>query len=789
MTGNQAQRQRSFFYTVPAAAAVWLCLVSLALGQGLQARFTTVAGQVIDATGLPIPGASVTLRNILTGLSQQQRADGAGHYSFPALRSGRYWVAASHTGLSDQGRLVEVGEAEGPGDINLCLPVAGISQQVTVVSSARVEELQQESAIKVEAVTREQIRDTGYERVSDVLAEIPGVVIRNNAPGGLVGGEQIQGVDSREVLVLQDGLPVIGARGIRSGILNLDRQDVGKLERVEVVKGAASALYGSDAIGGVINMITREPSGPMDFDLSLLGGSLGSFDGRVNLGTRWKNLSFFTNLGNHRGDAYGLIPGSRATVGPNFERNDVLTKIRYTLGPRASLGFAATAYHNHQTGLSSTSGALILGTSNDSVQSYGLTGDFLLTKSTILQTRAYAARYDENSRQDLADGNAPSFGFANLNERYHRLDATLSQQLGAWQLLQGGVEWVQDLYRGANRLLGDNAGQQVTTNDVWLQYRMQPARSLTLTLGGRYQHHSLYGGHAVPKAGIVYQLNDHWSLRGSYGKGFRAPDLGQLYYRFANPSIFYQVIGNPTLRPETSESFTAGVLYQQSRYRLGLDLFRHNLNDLIASYNAGTPQTPDQLAAILQPYGVPLSFNPLLNRLTYVYLNLNRAYTEGFELHGDVKMTREVTLQSAYTFLEAVDRATGLVLPQRHRHQGYIKAEYNNPRGGVLANVRGTFFSKWALNPALGTYAYGYQIWDLYASKKLVSGLEVYGAIDNLADRTDRKLRNPIPSFDRPDYGRTFRIGLRYSFHREKIRDLPMGEIPNNRFRQRLLRQ
>src|SRR5262249_49173642 len=143
---------------------------------------------------------------------------------------------------------------------------------------------------------------------------------------------------------------------------------------------------------------------------------------------------------------------------------------------RAALGFAATAYHNHQEGLTNSSAGLTIGTSNDSTQSYALTGDFLLSSTTTLQARAYAARYDENSRSDYADLHAPTFGFANLNERYHRLDATISQQAGQWQMLQGGVEWAQDVYRGANRLVGDNAGQQVTTNDVWIQDRLQPFR-------------------------------------------------------------------------------------------------------------------------------------------------------------------------------------------------------------------------------------------------------------------------------------------------------------------------
>ena len=95
-----------------------------------------------------------------------------------------------------------------------------------------------------------------------------------------------------------------------------------------------------------------------------------------------------------------------------------------------------------------------------------------------------------------------------------------------------------------------------------------------------------------------------------------------------------------------------------------------------------------------------------------------------------------------------------------------MKADYSIPRLGISENVRAMFFSKWPLNPALGTYAYGYQICDLYASKRLPYGLQAFGTINNFADSTDKKLSLPTPTFDRPDYGRTFRIGLRYEFRR-----------------------
>lgn len=723
-----------------------------------------IGGRLTDPSGAVVPGALIDLIAEPSDIRRSVHSSQEGTYRFIDIPSGRYRLSIHAEGFNTQ--LSEPFAVSGNISRDIKLTVGTIAQEV-IISGSRIAELQEESPTKVEVVSRAQIRDTGYERVSDVLGEIPGVVVRSGSSGA-VGGEQIQGIDSRQVLLLQDGLPIVGARGIKSGIVNLNRQDVGKLEQVEVAKGAASALYGSDAIGGVINLITREPSNPLDLNVSMSGGSLGSVDGRVDVGTRWKKLTFFTDLESHRQDAYTLLPRSQTTVGPETRRNDGLGKLRYAFNERVSLGFTASAYHNHQIGTNASEASLVKGTSNDSVQSYALVADFLPTNTTTIQARAYTSRYDENSRSDLIGSNAPSYGFANLNERYHRLDTTISQQLGRWQLLQGGYEWVQDQYRGANRIVGDNAGQQITTNDVWIQDRIQPFRNLTLTVGGRSQNHSLYGNHLVPKAGLVYRLSDRWIVRASFGKGFRAPDLGQLYYRFANPSSFYQVIGNPNLRTETSTSISAGVMYRAQRYRVGVNLFRHNLNDLIDSYVAGTPTTPQQMAALLARYGIPATFSPLLNRMTFIYLNLNRAYTQGFELDGDVSLTRQLRMQAAYTFLQAEDRATGLLLPQRHKHQGYVKAEYDNSRWGLLANVRGTFFSKWPLSPDMGTYAYGYRVWDVYASKFLPGGLQLFGAIDNLADSRDRKLTGAMPTFDRPDYGRTARIGLRFALVRRE---------------------
>jgi outer membrane receptor for ferrienterochelin and colicins len=713
--------------------------------------------QALDPSQSAVSGAVITARHRTSGQSVACVTGSQGTCELALRVPGPYQIEAAAEGLEGSSAY-ELKPSSG--DLTIQLGAKKLQQAITVVSGSRHEELREQSPTLVEAVTRQQMLSTGYERVSDVLQEIPGVLVRRGSTS-TVGGEQIQGIDSRQVLVLQDGLPVVGARGIKSGAINLNRQTSDRLARVEVAKGSGSSLYGSDAMGGVINLITREPSLPFEGGLSLSGGSLGMVDGRFDLGGRTDRLSYFFNYGESRLDAYRLIPGSTTTVGPDTRRRDGLFKTRYQFHPNFSLAFTANAYHNRELGENLSETGPVSGIANDSTQTYALVADWILDAATTVQVRGYAARYNENNLTTPI-GQPGGASTANLNERLNRLDATIARMLTSRHFLQGGVEWSQTLYRGANRLVGDDVGQQVTTTDTWLQDKWTVHPRLTFTFGGRVTAHSLFGSAAVPKAGAVLRLTESWILRGSFGMGFRAPDLGQLYFRFANPANFYQVIGNPNLNPEHSRTFQVGALYRRQNYRLGLTLFRNDIRDLIDSRLVGTPRSAAELNGILDAWGIPGFFNPLLNRQTFIYLNQARIYTQGIELDGEYAFSRNLRAGGAYTFLNAVDRNTGLALPQRHRHHGQIRADYVIPNLGLTTNVRGTFFSHWLLNAATGTRGLPFQIWDTYVAKDLPRGVQMFLAIDNLNDSTDAKLRQPVPTFDRPDYGRTFRVGLRY---------------------------
>lgn len=798
---------RRFRFRLPRRLHLPILLISVcavfptrSMGQGTSPTVQhggQIRGHISDPARLAVPGAAVTVRNVLSGASSITTTAPDGSFHFGGLDSGSYVLTASASGLVLTPQQVELkaGEALDTGELQLFL--SGTQEKV-VVSASRVTELQDEAPTKVLLVTKNEIQNTGYERVGEVLSEVPGVVTRAQSYGvGLVGGEQIDGLDSKETLVLLDGLPFVGARGIKEGYIDLNQQDVGKLDRVEVVKGAASALYGTDALGGVINLISREPTEPLEINATTSGGSLGRIDTRLGIGGQWKKLTSFLDLEHHQRDAYALITNDPTTTGAYENRQDLLLKLRYAFTPRAALGFTSSAYANHDRGLGMTTAVDPSGPanftntptalrSNDSTQTYALVGDFVPTQSMTLQVRGYSSQYNEDSNSRLIESGVegPEFDLGNLNETYRRADATIGQQWGSRQFLQGGYEWVRDEYRGDNRIVGGNAGQELRTNDVWLQDRIQPLRKLLLTVGGRYQNNSSYGGHAVPKVGAVYRLNDHFTIRGAFGEGFRAPYLGELYYHLLHLDYGYQVIGNPTLRPETSQSYSAGAAFTAGRYQMSLNLFRNNLrnlinNVLVCNATSGQDCSGSALVQLLSQYGIPQSFDYDTTGaalFTFINLNVDRAFTEGLDVDGRVALTPSLALSGAYTYLEAVDSVTHSWLPYRSRHQGHIKLEYAKPRWGLVTNIRATFFSKWPTETGPGTtstdYAYGYQIWNLYVSKSLGRGIRAFGAIDNFANSRDRKLTQAQPSYDRPDYGRTFRVGFQYTFPQREQRDL-----------------
>jgi outer membrane receptor for ferrienterochelin and colicins len=563
--GGLAMKRRSPPSAVAGALfATFLCLAGATVGaaQSTRARLTdaALAGTVHDASGAVIPRPTVTVRHERSGLEHVAESHADGSFVVRRLSAGAFVVTISAPGFAS---VVERVEVPGTAPLMVTLSPAPIIEQVTVVSASRQEELREALNARVDVVTRSRIDETGgHETVGEILRELPGVVTRRGSETAGSAGEQIQGIDSRQVLVLIDGQPIVGARGIkRGGVINLDRQSTARLERVEVVKGAASALYGSDALGGVINLISREPSSPLDLNVAVAGGSLGMLDTRFDGGFKRDRTFGIFSVERHEHDGFDLTPGTFDTTGAPYRRYDALAKLQHQFAPSFSFGGLLTGYHNDMGGRSNGE----LGPQEDDVReqalSLNLAGNWLVGTTTTIEARGYASSYSEDATGRLAPPRSTALEPGTLDQRFVKTDVSLAHAIGSRQMLQAGVEWSRDHYEGTNRLRDEAAGHQAETAVAWVQHRWSATTRLTTTLGVRVDRRSKFETAASPKMAANYRVTDNLRARASYGRGFRAPDLGQLYYRFLSPSNIYQVVGNPALEPEFADSWQFGTEY------------------------------------------------------------------------------------------------------------------------------------------------------------------------------------------------------------------------------------
>jgi outer membrane receptor for ferrienterochelin and colicins len=735
-----------------------------------------IAGVVRDPSGAGIPRPTIVVREEPAGLDAVREGRSDGSFDLPRLAPGRYVLTFSAPGFSTAVHTVNVPQTE---PVVVTLSPAPVVEHVTVVSASRQEELRESLNTRVDVVTRSRIEETGgQETVGEVLRELPGVITRRGSETAGAAGEQIQGIESRQVLVLVDGQPIVGARGIkRGGVLNLDRQSTARLERVEVVKGAASGLYGSEALGGVINLITREPSAAFDATVALSGGNFGVVGSRVDTGFKRERTSGFFSLERHQHDGFDLTPETFDTTGAPYRRFDGMAKLQHQLTSSLSVGGLATGYTNDTGGRSDGE----LGPQEDDIRDRAvganLTARWMVGPRTTIDARTYLSRYSERSEGRLAPPRSTPLDPGSLDERYHKFDVVVAHTPGSRHLLQGGIEWSRDHYEGTNRVRDELGGNQADTAVLWGQHRWNPTSRLTTTIGARVDRRSEFETAVSPKVAASFRVAEGLQARVSYGRGFRAPDLGQLYYRFLSPSNFYQVIGNPTLSPEYAHSWQVGAEFTTPgrRARLGVNAFRNDVTDLIDSVNLGFVATPAQLTELLAREGLDPSFRPALGRLVLTYRNLFDVVTQGVEFDTEAAATRSISVGGAYTYLSARDTAADVALTGRHPHHGYVRISWQPEHIGFRASLRGTFFSSWIAARATvsgvvqDTVAPRFALWDGFLSQRIGRGLSAFLAVDNLANSQDPNRGVLLPNgtrapLYRPDAGRTARVGVQWSF-------------------------
>jgi outer membrane receptor for ferrienterochelin and colicins len=722
------------------AAVLAFLIAALALTAAAGAADGSLSVTVRDNYGV-VPHAVVRATSAATGVGQRAVADHEGVARFAALPAGTYEVRAAFPGFADTAEPAVAVAEGGAKSLELVLGVAQLSTSLMVETANRREQLLLDVAEPVTLIEKTQIEDTGARSAKDLLVEQNGSGIQVNAGGGQ-GYISINGIPNKGVLVLLNGRRYLGKDA--NGNLNLEELRLANIERIEVVKGAGSALYGSDALGGVVNFITSQPSERgITNSLTLSGGSYDDY--RVDDSLSWRGGRGGVSLGG----GYRTYDGfDLESCTPERQASTACKPNPQTIGQPPSTYWNASGtadfeitkkvvarvfgdYQLREVRDYFFSGATQLAStvydSERDLTRYTLSPevDFLLSPRTGFNaTYTYGKYLRDETRVFVSDGRVvPQAPWREWNQEAKLTARHGWQAFGREHPLQGGYEYRNEkLSRGslapATGPGGDNpfgiAEKGRDINVLWGQQELNVTSRLKLTAGLRYDDYSDFGHEWSPKAEAVLTLAPEHRLRGSFGHGFRPPYFNELYLN--TPPFF---VGNPDLVPEVSDGFTGGYTFAGKAAQVSVDGYYTKVKNGIIFF---------QLTPSL-----------------YTYRNIDRYNSKGVNVAASVDLPWGFTPSVAYAYNKR-ENPEGAEVGGYPNHSGFVKLLWANPRLGLRANLRGQVNGK--VPPgADGTYQPSYDLWSAQVSKRFASlgayGVNVYAQVDNIFDEGDIFLANP----------------------------------------------
>jgi outer membrane receptor for ferrienterochelin and colicins len=532
--------------------------------------------------------------------------------------------------------------------------------EVYVVTGSRTEQAISDTVVVTEVVTREQIEAAGAEDASQVLDGMTGVEIVRTFRGA---GVRMQGLDSEYVLVLIDGQRVIGRR---DGVLDLSRIPAERIERIEVVKGAASALYGSDAIAGVINIITRQPQDPFSAEGHLSYGSRNTLAGSTVLGVKRERWSVGADLGWHSTDGYDWDPSDPGTDGNQVRQATADIGADGKINEDWRVSADASYLQRDSQGVDQTGPATF--DRRNLVEEAGarLGSENILGARSKLRSHLSGSLLRDQYLLDQQGSDALD-NYEESQEILVQLDSQLDWVLGELQFLSLGVEGSTELM-DSPRLSrpGERYRLAAFAQD---EFRLLSEDQLAIVPSARVDMDSWFGVHPTPRLALRYDPWPSLALRLAGGQGFRAPVFKEMFLYFENPSASYQVEGNPDLKPETSFNVSAGVEWAPvDAVQLRVDLFRNQLENMIA-YGLVEDATSTSYAR-------------------WSYVNVADALTQGVELAGSAKLCEGARLDLGYTFTHTWDGENERPLDGRAPHRGNAGLALTHAGWGLSGSLR-----------------------------------------------------------------------------------------------------
>jgi outer membrane receptor protein involved in Fe transport len=734
-----------------------------------------IAGVVLDQAGAPVTGAEVSLMSGASELAETS-TDGAGEFSFDAFATREASVVVVRArGFQTLERKLNGGQT-GAATLRLVLAPAPLSEQLTVTAT-RTETRLGDTAASVVTLSSAELETTAALTLDDALRQVAGFQLFRRA-GSRTANPTTQGVSLRgtgasgasRALVLADGIPLNDPFG---GWINWGRVPRESVSRVEVLRGGFSHLYGSGALGGVVNILTRKATAPV-VSLEVSYGSQRTPDASLFIGGRKGRFGATLAAEIFRTDGYISVDEDtrgRADTRAASRRASLDLMLDYESNREARF-FFRTSYFGE-----SRANGTPLQTNRTHLRQWSAGGDWSRASLGNFNVRAYGGTqvYDQIFSAVAADRNSETLTrvqrvpsqFAGLSAQWTRSFAarhTLVAGFDAREVRGASDELVFAQGRAAS-LVG--AGGRERSTGVFVEEIAQLTSRLTLAGGVRFDRWRNYRAQNAtrplnsntqinatlfadrtetafsPQGSLLYKARENVALVASIYRAFRQPTLNELYRSFRVGDVL--TLANENLR---AERLTGG------EFGVNTNLFKHRLDTRAVIF----------WTEIARPVAnVTLTATPAL--ITRQRQNLGRTRSGGLELELDARLRRHWALTGGYLFaaarvveFPADTKLEGLRLPQVARHQLTFQLRYTNPARfnfGLQGRFAGAQFDDDLNRFRLERFF----TLDALASRRLTHAVELFAAAENLLDARYSIGRTPVRTIAPPA---ALRFGLRF---------------------------
>ena len=633
------------------------------------------------------------------------------------------------------------------------------------------------TATPVRVLSSQEIHEQGITTFDGALTRM--MPQASMAPSSMGSFLRLNGLGNKYILILINGQKLSGDI---SNNVDLNRINMSRVKRIEVLDGAASSLYGSDAIAGVINIITDQPT--QDF-ISVTSDTRVSGHGvlteSVGLDIYKNGFGSYTSFSYDKADSYrnndleykkGSDTETQVSISPLFTgyRSNILGQ-KFTYAPSQHLALNAgldysykitdrpgtredvtggTDYEMRYKGFRWNIGGIYKFTSKNSLQADFVVDRFRYGKEYDVETDIYKkGDYVQSKKQRMMEG---------------QLKAILSLTTNSTTIF--GANWRKDYLTASS----GNIDQHVYSLAAYAQHEMKFLKDFTATLGLRLTHHETFNQHLTPKATLMYAPGS-FRFRFTYSAGFRAPGLDELYYHYfsVNRGKAQISFGNQDLKPEKSNYFSLNAEYRTQTIAVSVTGYLNRINDMVVKQNVNIDDASRKMLMAEFPEMTQDQADKMVSYA--LYKNSDKGDVKGVHVNVSANVLRDLNLSAnyVYTYARTCSGEEWTVLERSIRHAATIAANYHHSWGkyGLNVNLNGRLQSKTYYT---GSYedAPGFGVWNLHTTHSFNllkwAYLEPSIGVDNIFDKVDRRIDSSTRKYALYSPGRMLVVGLKVRF-------------------------